>query len=209
MRALAFLAAVGLAGSPVAATPILIADIAATDLLTPEERLDAPQAPEPAAETGAPALPDSSLLFVHSAPGTLTGVLDAGVVEAFGYDAVDAYRSTMTRGLLQATDEEFAVSPYALERDDSGAGVLDAGFDPAVADPVREQAGHSASSGGAPTSASKALAPGAQPDFVQATVSRVEPAALTLLGVCLFLIAAGGREWRRRNWHRRHLPRRR
>ena len=147
--------------------------------------------------------------FVLSLNEPPTGGLDAGITEAMGPGGWDAYRSNVTSELLRVDDDDFAVSRYSI-------GPVDGADD--VVTEATALLGVSANGsdvvsapGSVATARELSLASSApsSPDIERAAISHVQPAALTLLGVCLALALAGGREWRRRNWHRRYMRRRR
>jgi hypothetical protein len=210
MRTLACLVVVVLAGGPAAARPILIEDHATSHLLPAEQLMPlGALAADPDSEASESAFTVPLAMLVPALPDMPIGVLDPALIETMGIDEVVAYRSNVTSEMLEPGDDGFAVSHYALELEDGARSDLAEGLDAPLPAFESATAGDVTSGVAAvPDQAVSQLATG-QRDFVRAAVSHVEPAALTLLGVCLFLVAAGTREWRRRNWHRRPLNRHR
>jgi hypothetical protein len=197
MRTLAILAVVVLAGRPASAASILIDSIDSTGLLPVElllasSRLDVPDADSDADEDALSAI---ALRLVPHAIGAAGGeaTLDAGdAIAAASDDVWSGYRPVVTSEVVHAIHGGGLVSPYTIEpvaNTESLAGL-------AVDTPGATSLGdlHALPSGDTQ-----------ERSVDRAAMSQVEPAALTLLAVCLTLAVSGAREWRRRTWHRRHL----
>jgi len=197
MRTLAILVVVVLAGRPASAASILIDSIDSTDLLPVElllasSGLDVPDAESDADEDTLSAI---ALRLVPHAIGAADDEVasDGGdAIAALGDDVWSGYRPVVTSEVLHAMHDDYLISPYTIEpAADSESLAADAG-DTLGAPPM------------APLDDLQSADP-RERSFARAAMSQVEPAALTLLAVCLTLAVSGAREWRRRTWHRRHL----
>ena len=197
MRTLAILAVVVLAGRPASAAAILIDSLDSTDLVPVElllasSSLDVPDADGDADRDTLAAL---ALRLAPRAIGTSGGEApfgDGDAVAAVGDDVWSGYRPVVTSEVLQAIHGDDLVSPYMVEPSaDSESLAADADDNPG-APPIGEPDDLQSEYTG-------------ERSLARAAMSQVEPAALTLLAVCLTLAVSGAREWRRRTWHRRHL----
>lgn len=206
MRTLAFLAAVILGAGSAVASPIVMDDNTTLQRLAADEFMSAwSDAAWAEPELVLPhSLLAAELWQSHAARGVEPGLADT----TLGVGLV-VFRSPVTSDMLRVQCDDFDVLPQSLGTTDGTADLLAAQLDPSrlLASEIAardEPAGVAAAS----VPPAPETAPARPRDIAKAALSRVQPATLTVSGVCLVLALGAWREWRRRHGHVRHSHRR-